>query len=75
MPNATRLKVLFHGLEEYINNLQGDGVIVLHTIGSHGPTCTTAIRRSSGNLPNLQTHTDEIQICSKEQLVNTTTTR
>ncbi|MCP5570287.1 sulfatase-like hydrolase/transferase, partial [Klebsiella pneumoniae] len=31
-------EVLFHGLEEYINNLQGDGVIVLHTIGSHGPT-------------------------------------
>ncbi|MDU3066959.1 MAG: phosphoethanolamine transferase domain-containing protein [Escherichia coli] len=26
-------EVLFHGLEEYINNLQGDGVIVLHTIG------------------------------------------
>lgn len=23
-------EVLFHGLEEYINNLQGDGVIVLH---------------------------------------------
>ncbi len=31
-------RVLFHGLEEYINNLQGDGVIVLHTIGSHSTT-------------------------------------
>lgn len=31
-------EVLFHGLEEYIQQLKGDGVIVLHTIGSHGPT-------------------------------------
>lgn len=50
-------EVLFHGLEEYINNLQGDGVIVLHTIGSHGPTYYTAIRRSSGNLPQPATLT------------------
>ncbi len=29
-------EVLFHGLEDYVV-LKGDGVIVLHTIGSHGP--------------------------------------
>ncbi|HAI04721.1 MAG TPA: phosphoethanolamine transferase EptA, partial [Pantoea sp.] len=31
--------VLFHGLDDYINQLKGNAVIVLHTIGSHGPTC------------------------------------
>lgn len=30
--------VLFHNLDSYIDNLQQDGIIVLHTIGSHGPT-------------------------------------
>ena len=30
--------VLFHDLEKTIDRMQGDGVIVLHTIGSHGPT-------------------------------------
>lgn len=30
--------VLFHHLDSYIDNLQQDGIIVLHTIGSHGPT-------------------------------------
>ncbi len=32
-------------------------MIVLHTIGSHGPTYYTAIRRSSGNLPQPATLT------------------
>ncbi len=62
-------EVLFHGLEEYINNLQGDGVIVLHTIGSHGPTDYTE------DPPQFRKFTqpadNEIQTCSKEQLVNT----
>ena len=31
-------EVLFHNLDSYIDNLQQDGIIVLHTIGSHGPT-------------------------------------
>ncbi len=38
--------VLFHNLDSYIDNLQQDGIIVLHTIGSHGPTRTTSL--SSG---------------------------
>jgi lipid A ethanolaminephosphotransferase len=62
--------VLFHGLDDYINNLKGDGVIVLHTIGSHGPTYYNRYPKE------LRTFTptcdsNEIQNCTKEQLVNT----
>ena len=62
--------VLFHGLDEYINNLKGDGVIVLHTIGSHGPTYYNrypkALRTFSPTCDS-----NEIQNCTREQLVNT----
>lgn len=62
--------VLFHGLEDYINNLKGDGVIVLHTIGSHGPTY---YNRYPKDLRTFSPTCDsnEIQNCTKEQLVNT----
>ena len=63
-------EVLFHGLEAYINQLQGNGVIVLHTIGSHGPTYNhrypPAFRKFS---PTCETK--QIQECSQEQLINT----
>ncbi|WP_374941358.1 phosphoethanolamine transferase EptA [Scandinavium lactucae] len=62
--------VLFQGLDAYINNLKGDGVIVLHTIGSHGPTYYNrypkALRTFSPTCDS-----NEIQNCTKEQLVNT----
>lgn len=62
--------VLFHGLEEYINNLQGDGVIVLHTIGSHGPTYYNRYPAQFKKFtPTCDTN--EIQTCSQQQLVNT----
>jgi len=63
-------EVLFHQLDEYINNLQHDGVIVLHTIGSHGPTYYNryppAFRQFT---PTCDTN--QIQTCTQEQLVNT----
>ncbi|HAB73915.1 MAG TPA: phosphoethanolamine transferase EptA [Pantoea sp.] len=63
-------EVLFHGLEAYIQQLQGNGVIVLHTIGSHGPTYYNRyppqFRRFT---PTCDTN--QIQDCSQEQLVNT----
>jgi len=63
-------EVLFHGLEDYIARLQGNGVIVLHTIGSHGPTYNhrypAAFRKFT---PTCETN--QIQECSQEQLVNT----
>lgn len=62
--------VLFHGLEEYIDNLKGDGVIVLHTIGSHGPTY---YNRYPKDLRTFSPTCDsnEIQNCSQQALVNT----
>ncbi|HBC8591639.1 TPA: phosphoethanolamine transferase EptA [Citrobacter koseri] len=63
-------EVLFHGLEEYIDKLQGDGVIVLHTIGSHGPTYYHRYPPQFAQFtPTCDTN--EIQTCSQQQLVNT----
>ncbi|ELY4607906.1 phosphoethanolamine transferase EptA [Cronobacter turicensis] len=63
-------EVLFHGLGAYIDQLQGNGIIVLHTIGSHGPTYNhrypPAFRKFT---PTCETN--QIQECSKEQLINT----
>ncbi|HGF0772146.1 TPA: phosphoethanolamine transferase EptA [Kluyvera georgiana] len=63
-------EVLFHDLEKTIDSMQGDGVIVLHTIGSHGPTYYNRyppqFRRFT---PTCDT--SEIQSCSQEQLKNT----
>ena len=62
--------VLFHDLEKTIDSMPGDGVIVLHTIGSHGPTYYNRyppqFRRFT---PTCDT--SEIQSCSQEQLKNT----
>ncbi|HKS35002.1 MAG TPA: phosphoethanolamine transferase EptA [Enterobacteriaceae bacterium] len=62
--------VLFHGLSEYIDGLQKDGVIVLHTIGSHGPTYYNRyppeFRRFTPTC-----NTSQIQSCTQEQLTNT----
>ncbi|MFU0869717.1 phosphoethanolamine transferase EptA [Kluyvera sichuanensis] len=61
--------VLFHDLEKTIDSMQGDGVIVLHTIGSHGPTYYNRyppeLRRFT---PTCDT--SEIQSCTQEQLKN-----
>ncbi|MBW9460126.1 phosphoethanolamine transferase EptA [Kluyvera sp. EC_51] len=61
--------VLFHDLEKTIDSMQGDGVIVLHTIGSHGPTYYNRyppeFRRFT---PTCDT--SEIQSCTQEQLKN-----
>ncbi|SET05920.1 lipid A ethanolaminephosphotransferase [Kosakonia radicincitans] len=63
-------EILFHDLASYIDKLQGDGIIVLHTIGSHGPTYynryPTQFRKFT---PTCDTN--EIQGCSQQQLVNT----
>ncbi|MDU7867800.1 MAG: phosphoethanolamine transferase EptA, partial [Pantoea sp.] len=62
--------VLFHGLDDYINQLKGNAVIVLHTIGSHGPTYRH--RYPPQLRPFVPTcDTNQIQDCSQQQLVNT----
>lgn len=63
-------EVLFHNLESYINNLQQDGIIVLHTIGSHGPTYYNRYPAEFKKFtPTCDTN--EIQSCTQQQLTNT----
>lgn len=63
-------EVLFHDLDNYIDKLNGDGLIVLHTIGSHGPTYYNRYPKEFRKFtPTCDTN--EIQSCSQEQLVNT----
>lgn len=63
-------EVLFHDLDNYIDKLNGDGLIVLHTIGSHGPTYYNRYPKAFRKFtPTCDTN--EIQSCSQEQLVNT----
>ena len=53
-----------------VTALKGDGVIVLHTIGSHGPTYYNRYPPQFRKFtPTCDTN--EIQTCTKEQLVNT----
>ncbi|WP_228741098.1 phosphoethanolamine transferase EptA, partial [Klebsiella quasipneumoniae] len=62
--------VLFHHLDSYIDNLQQDGIIVLHTIGSHGPTYYNRYPAEFKKFtPTCDTN--EIQGCTREQLTNT----
>lgn len=63
-------EVLFHQLEDAIDRLKGNGVIVLHTIGSHGPTYWHRYPPSFRKFtPTCDT--SQIQECSRQQLVNT----
>ncbi|NIF22233.1 phosphoethanolamine transferase EptA [Candidatus Pantoea multigeneris] len=63
-------EVLFHGLEQYIESLKGNGVIVIHTIGSHGPTYNHRYPPEFAKFtPTCET--SQIQTCSQQQLVNT----
>jgi len=63
-------EVLFHQLDDDISQLKGNGVIVLHTIGSHGPTYYHRYPASFRKFtPTCDTN--QIQSCSQEQLVNT----
>ncbi|WKW41161.1 phosphoethanolamine transferase EptA [Kosakonia cowanii] len=63
-------EILFRDLARYIDQLPGDGLIVLHTIGSHGPTYYNRYPAQMRKFtPTCDTN--EIQACSREQLVNT----
>lgn len=63
-------EALFHGVDDYINQLNNDGIIVLHTMGSHGPAYyqryPEAFRQFT---PTCDTN--QIQTCSRESLINT----
>lgn len=63
-------EILFHDLQKYIDSVHNDGLIVLHTIGSHGPTYFNRYPPQFRKFtPTCDTN--EIQRCSREQLVNT----
>lgn len=61
---------LIYKLDNYINGLQGDGVIVLHQMGSHGPAY---YRRSTPEIRQFAPTCDsnQIQDCTPQELVNT----
>nr|WP_318382292.1 phosphoethanolamine transferase EptA [uncultured Enterobacter sp.] len=63
-------EILFHDIQKTIDSMPKDGLIVLHTIGSHGPTYyhryPPQFRKFT---PTCDTN--EIQRCSQQQLVNT----
>lgn len=66
-----RDEILLDGLEEYLANIQGEhAFIVLHTIGSHGPTY---YRRYPPEFKKFTPtcDTEEIQTCTQEQIINT----
>jgi len=63
-------EALLDGLPEMIANIKEDTVIVLHTMGSHGPTY---YNRYPDNFKKFTPTCDtaEIQNCMQEQIINT----
>ena len=62
--------VLLHGLRTRIDAMQGDALVVLHQLGSHGPTYFE--RYPQHNRVFTPTcDSNQIHRCSKEELVNT----
>ncbi|MBN6067172.1 phosphoethanolamine--lipid A transferase [Aggregatibacter actinomycetemcomitans] len=63
-------EILFKDLEAELHKSDKDLVLVLHTIGSHGPTYNERYSKAFEKFtPTCETN--EIQKCSNEQLVNT----
>lgn len=61
---------LLDGLEEKLKNIKGDTVIVLHTMGSHGPTYYNRYPDEFKKFtPTCDTA--DIQNCTQESIVNT----
>jgi lipid A ethanolaminephosphotransferase len=62
-------EALFHGLDDYINNIKTDTVIVLHTQGSHGPAYYRRYPQEfKVFVPECRTST--VQDCSDEEVIN-----
>lgn len=63
-------EILLKDLESELTKTEKDTVIVLHTIGSHGPTYNERYAKAFEKFTPI-CDTNEIQKCSNEQLVNT----
>ncbi|GHS86635.1 phosphoethanolamine transferase [Campylobacterota bacterium] len=63
-------EILLDGLDEYVKAIKQNTIIVLHTIGSHGPTY---YKRYPDRFKIFTPTCDTAQIekCSREQIVNT----
>ncbi|RKS85804.1 phosphatidylethanolamine:Kdo2-lipid A phosphoethanolamine transferase [Orbus hercynius] len=62
--------ILFSDLPQYLDNIKSDTLIVLHTIGSHGPTYYQRYPDEYKKFtPTCDTN--EINRCSQEALINT----
>lgn len=63
-------EVLVDGLEEYLGKLTGHGFVVLHAMGSHGPSYYKRYPEEFKTfLPTCET--SEVQNCDREAIVNT----
>lgn len=62
--------ILLDGLSEQIDNITNDTVIVLHTMGSHGPTY---FKRYPNKFKQFTPSCDtaDLQKCTQEEIVNT----
>ncbi len=63
-------EILLHGLSSRIEAMQGDGLVVLHPLGSHGPTYFQRYP-ADARVFSPTCDSNQIQKCSNEALVNT----
>lgn len=63
-------EILLKGLDEYIKNLTGDTILILHQLGSHGPSYYKRYPLEF-NVFTPTCNTSEIQSCEKNHLINT----
>lgn len=63
-------EVLIDGLKDRIKNIKNDTMIILHTMGSHGPSYFARYPEKFKAF-NPACNTSEIQRCTKESVVNT----
>lgn len=61
--------ILLYKLDDYLAQLKGDGMIVLHQKGSHGPTYFKRYPEAFSKFTPVCA-TSELQNCSQEQVVN-----
>jgi len=62
--------ILLKGLDEYVKSLKEDTVLILHQLGSHGPSYYKRYP-SEFNIFTPTCNSSEIQSCQKDHLINT----
>ncbi|THU03982.1 phosphoethanolamine--lipid A transferase [Lampropedia puyangensis] len=62
--------VLLHRLSERVESIEGDALIVLHQIGSHGPTYFERYPKEAKTF-SPTCNSNQIHKCSQEALINT----